>query len=53
MITLHKNRYGGEITPPSSKSDTHRAIISAALSKEKCIENNVSFSNDINATISS
>lgn len=53
MITLHKNRYGGEITPPSSKSDTHRAIISAALSKEKCIVNNVSFSNDINATISS
>lgn len=53
MITLHKFRYSGAITPPSSKSDTHRAIISAALSSVSCTINNVSFSDDINATISS
>lgn len=53
MITIRKGKYRGTITPPSSKSDTHRAIISAALSKEECIVNNVSFSNDIDATIAS
>lgn len=41
----------GEITAPPSKSDVHRAIICAALSKGKCTISPVALSNDIKATI--
>jgi len=53
MITIKGHKYQGEITPPSSKSDAHRAIISASLSNEASTIFNVSMSNDIKATIES
>ncbi len=42
----------GTITAPPSKSDVHRAIICAALSKGKSTISPVALSNDIKATIS-
>ncbi len=41
----------GEVTVPPSKSETHRAIICAALSKGISIIKNVSLSEDVKATI--
>ena len=41
----------GTITAPPSKSDVHRAIICAALSKGKSVISPVALSNDIKATI--
>lgn len=41
----------GVVTAPPSKSDVHRAIICAALSKGKCKISPVALSNDIKATI--
>lgn len=41
----------GTVTAPPSKSDVHRAIICAALSKGKSIISPVALSNDIKATI--
>ena len=41
----------GEVTVPPSKSDVHRAIICAALSKGKSTISPVALSNDIKATI--
>lgn len=41
----------GTVTAPPSKSDVHRAIICAALSKGKCTISPVALSNDIKATI--
>lgn len=54
MITLSKRSYQGEITPPSSKSDAHRALICASLVEEGVSKiSNVYFSNDIKATMHS
>ncbi len=50
-ITLVPSKLTGTVNAPSSKSITHRAIICAALSKGESTINNVSFSNDIYATI--
>lgn len=41
----------GTVTAPPSKSDVHRAIICAALSKGKSVISPVALSNDIKATI--
>lgn len=41
----------GAVTAPPSKSDVHRAIICAALSKGICTVSPVALSNDIKATI--
>lgn len=41
----------GSVTAPPSKSDVHRAIICAALSRGKCTISPVALSNDIKATI--
>lgn len=41
----------GSVDIPPSKSDVHRAIICAALSKGKCTISPVALSNDIKATI--
>ena len=41
----------GEIFAPPSKSDVHRAIICAALSRGKCTVSPVALSDDIKATI--
>ncbi len=41
----------GTVTVPPSKSDVHRAIICAALSRGRCTISPVALSNDIKATI--
>ncbi|NLJ58626.1 MAG: 3-phosphoshikimate 1-carboxyvinyltransferase [Tissierellia bacterium] len=52
-IVIKPTKLKGVITPPPSKSLSHRAIISASLSKEKEISiiDNVILSEDIKATI--
>ena len=50
-IKLFPSNLSGEVNIPSSKSITHRALISAALSKGESIIENVTFSEDIYATI--
>lgn len=50
-ILIYPSKLKGEITPPPSKSITHRAIICAAISEGDCLINNISMSNDIEATI--
>lgn len=42
----------GKVTPPSSKSMAHRAILAAALSEGESRVENLSFSKDIQATLS-
>lgn len=44
-------RLKGKINAPSSKSMAHRYLIGAALSKGRCIISDISFSEDILATI--
>lgn len=51
-IEFQKSRAEGVFTPPPSKSLLHRGIICAGLSSGVSRINNVSFSDDINATIS-
>lgn len=49
---LYKPFYAnGSVNIPPSKSDVHRAVICAALSKGKCTISPVALSNDIKATI--
>lgn len=43
--------FNGEVTLPPSKSDVHRAILCAALSKGKSVISPVDLSQDISATI--
>lgn len=50
-ITIKPSFLRGSIQAPPSKSDVHRAIICAALSKGKCVVSPVAFSEDILATI--
>ncbi len=50
-ITFNGGRIEGTVTPPSSKSFTHRAIILAALSKGKCQIDNPLISFDTMATV--
>lgn len=50
-VIINPSQLDGEITAPPSKSDVHRAIICAALSKGKCRISPVALSNDIKATI--
>ncbi len=52
MIELKGKSYNGIYHPITSKSDAHRAIILACLSKKKSKIYNVYFSNDVKATIS-
>lgn len=51
MITIEPGMLKGEVTVPPSKSVAHRAIISAALSGESCVIENVAMSKDIEATL--
>lgn len=41
----------GKVCAPPSKSYAHRILISAALSKQDCVVDNVEISNDITATL--
>lgn len=50
-IIVHNSKCKGEIVIPPSKSDMHRAIISASLSKGKSVIENVTKSLDIETTI--
>lgn len=49
-VTVKKGRAEGFVTAPPSKSDAHRALISAALSGG-CTVKNLAFSKDIEATV--
>lgn len=48
---IYPGRLTGRITPPSSKSFAHRALIAAFLSGGPCRVDNVIFSDDVNATL--
>ncbi len=51
-LTINPSRLSGVVNVPPSKSYAHRAIISAFLSNEECIIDNISLSEDIKATLS-
>ncbi len=51
-VSLKPSYLKGSVSVPSSKSYVHRYLIAAFLSKKKCTFTNVTFSNDINETIS-
>ncbi len=50
-INVESSQLKGTVSIPPSKSDVHRAIICAALSREKCTVAPVALSEDIKATI--
>lgn len=50
-ITIRPSALSGSVQAPPSKSDVHRAIICAALSRGECVVHPVAFSEDILATI--
>ena len=50
-IIVHSSKSEGKINIPASKSDMHRAIIAASLANGTSTIENVTLSNDINATI--
>lgn len=50
-ITFYGGRAEGEVTPPASKSFTHRAIIMSALSQGKCVVREPLLSFDTRATM--
>lgn len=50
-VRITPKKLAGTVTPPSSKSMTHRAILAAALARGTSTLKNVSFSQDIRATL--
>ena len=50
-VRITPKKLAGTVTPPSSKSMTHRAILAAALARGVSVLRNVSFSQDIRATL--
>ena len=50
-VRIEKSKARGSVTAPPSKSAAHRALICAALGVRMTRVNNVSFSDDINATL--
>lgn len=50
-VNIEPSQLKGTVCIPPSKSDVHRAIICAALSKGKCVISPVDLSEDIKATI--
>ena len=51
-VIIHPKKLKGNVLIPPSKSLSHRAIIAACLAEGESIISNISFSKDINATIS-
>ncbi len=51
VISSTENSKKTDISIPSSKSYIHRYLISALLSDKRCVIENVTFSNDIEATL--
>lgn len=52
MIKLSCNELKGKVVIPPSKSLAHRALVLASLAKHEVVVKNISYSNDILATIS-
>ncbi len=50
-LCSYPNQIGGTLQVPPSKSDSHRALIAAALSQSHCTVSNILFSKDIEATL--
>lgn len=50
-VRIEKSKACGSVTAPPSKSAAHRALICAALGGRMIRVNNISFSDDINATL--
>jgi len=50
-VRITPKKLTGTVTPPSSKSMAHRAILAAALARGTSVVRNVSFSKDIEATL--
>jgi len=51
VVKVFPTKLNGTVNAPSSKSLTHRALICAALSKGESVIRNVTFSEDIKATM--
>lgn len=51
-VTITPGKLSGNITPPASKSQAHRLLIAAALSKGESVLTRLSRSQDIDATLS-
>ena len=51
-VTIVPNKLQGRVTPPPSKSQTHRVILAAALARGRSRLENVAISQDILATLS-
>ncbi len=51
-VKVLPSKVSGSVTPPSSKSFLHRAIICASLSNGTSVIDNVNYSDDVNATVS-
>lgn len=51
IVNIESKMLKGRVTAPPSKSVAHRAIIAAALSGGECTVSNLSFSEDIKATL--
>lgn len=50
-LAIYPNKLKGAVTPPPSKSQAHRAIISAALAEGNSLILNLQLSQDIHATL--
>ncbi len=50
-VLIHPRRLSGSVVIPPSKSQSHRAIIAASLSKGKSVINNITMNEDVVATI--
>ena len=50
-VTITPTKLHGSVTPPPSKSQTHRLLIAAALAQGESVISNVALSEDIKATI--
>ena len=50
-LTIYPSKLAGEVTPPSSKSQAHRALIAAALGGGISTISNLADSQDIQATL--
>ena len=50
-ITINPTKLSGTVTPPPSKSQSHRLLIAAALGSGESVISNVAFSQDIEATL--
>ena len=51
-VTITPTKLKGAITPPPSKSQAHRLVLGAALGQGTSVVRNLSFSRDIQATLS-